>query len=171
MKKTRIFVATCATLLQSAIASAQSIAPPNGAANRFTLAAIGVQIYSCKAAASDATPTWAFVAPEADLFDQAMKRVGKHYAGPHWEFDDGSKIVGKVEGRENSTRVGAIPHLLISTQNVGKAGGFSTITHLQRVNTVGGVAPDAASCTRDANGKEARVYYTADYVYYSAATR
>jgi hypothetical protein len=40
---------------------------------------------------------WAFVAPEAELFDAQRRPVGKHYAGPKWERADGSKVAGTVK--------------------------------------------------------------------------
>jgi Protein of unknown function (DUF3455) len=137
---------------------------PEGETARFTYAAIGVQIYECKVV--DGKPAWAFVAPEADLFDGSGKRVGKHYAGPSWESDDGSKIVGTLKARADAPRAGAIPHLLVTTKAEAKPGVFASITSLQRINTMGGVAPSAPCVAADA-GKQVRVYYSADYKYFS----
>lgn len=54
--------------------------------------AIGVQIYECRArTGASGQHDWAFIAPEADLFDRHGKGIGRHYAGPHWEASDGSK--------------------------------------------------------------------------------
>src|SRR5512135_3342710 len=62
----------------------------------------GVQIYECKASASDATRfEWVFKAPEAELFDSTGAKIGKHYAGPTWESNDGSKVVGEVQAKDN----------------------------------------------------------------------
>jgi hypothetical protein len=34
-------------------------------------------------------------APDADLFDEGGRRIGRHFAGPTWEAsDDGSKVIG-----------------------------------------------------------------------------
>jgi hypothetical protein len=60
----------------------------------------GVQIYECRAS------QWVFVAPEAELFDAAGKTIGKHYAGPHWESADGSKVVGAVKQRADAPAPG-----------------------------------------------------------------
>ncbi len=46
---------------------------------------------------------------------------------------------------------------------------FSKTTSIQRVNTVGGVAP-ANSCAGSNVGQQARVHYRADYYFFSAAT-
>src|SRR4051812_33488472 len=71
----------------------------------------GVQIYECR------TGKWAFVAPEAELFDQNGKKIGKHYAGPHWEAADGSKVVGAVKARADAPAAGDIPWLLLGTKS------------------------------------------------------
>jgi len=130
-----------------------------------TLAARGVQIYECRVKKGEAGATeWAFVAPEAELFDASGQRVGKHYAGPHWESVDGSKVVGSVKARADAPTADAIPWLLLSAKSDGPDGAFAKITGVQRIRTVGGVAPSAATCTTAALGTPARVPYTADYV-------
>ena len=127
----------------------------------------GVQIYECRAKKDQAGAyEWAFVAPEADLFDARGNKTGKHYAGPHWESTDGSKILGSVKERADAP-TGAIPWLLLSAKSVGPDGAFSKVTSIQRVNTVGGVAP-AAGCSQAVAGTSARINYTADYYFFTA---
>ena len=127
----------------------------------------GVQIYECRAKTDQAGAyEWAFVAPEADLFDARGNKTGKHYAGPHWESTDGSKIFGSVKERADAP-TGAIPWLLLSAKSVGPDGAFSKVTSIQRVNTVGGVAP-AAGCSQAVAGTSARINYTADYYLFTA---
>ena len=126
-------------------------------------AARGVQIYECKPAKDQAgTFEWSFVAPEAELFDASGKKIGKHYAGPHWEANDGSKIVGTVKARADAPQADAIPWLLLATKSDGAQGSFSRITSVQRVNTVGGVAPETG-CSQSSLGTVVRIPYTADY--------
>jgi hypothetical protein len=144
--------------------SAATSLTPDGETLRLTYAAVGVQIYECKI--TEGKAAWAFIAPEADLFDASGKRVGKHYAGPSWESDDGSKIVGTVRARADAPRAGAIPHLLLAASADAKAGALAAITSVQRVNTLGGVAP-ATPCAAGDSGKQARVYYSADYKFFS----
>lgn len=130
-----------------------------------TLGARGVQIYECRARKDDPqAQEWAFVAPEADLLDAHGKVVGKHYAGPHWESADGSRIAGAVKARADAPRTGTIPWLLLTTKSVGPEGVFARVTSIQRVNTEGGAAPAAGDCKAAALGQRARVAYTADYV-------
>src|SRR5205814_3127392 len=60
-----------------------ALRPAAGEAVVTTLAARGVQIYECRVKKDNPNATeWAFVAPEAELFDANGKTVGKHYAGP-----------------------------------------------------------------------------------------
>src|SRR5258706_1682257 len=145
-----------------------NLKPPAGEVPMTTVPAGGVQVYECRAKKDDPTAAeWAFVAPEADLFDAAGKPVGRHYAGPHWEAADGSRIVGSVKARADAPQAGAIPWLLLATKPDGGNGWVSKVTSIQRVRTVGGVAP-AEACTSAQFGKTARVPYTADYVMYAA---
>lgn len=133
-----------------------------------TLLARGVQIYECRAKQGDAQVSeWAFVAPEAELLDAQGKTVGRHYVGPRWESAvDGSKLIGAAQARVDAPGSGAIPWLLLSTKAEGPSGEFSGTTNIQRINTVGGVAPAGADCTLASRGKTARVPYTADYVFF-----
>lgn len=123
----------------------------------------GVQIYECRPKAGQAGVfEWAFVAPEADLFDTNGMKIGKHYAGPSWESNDGSKITGAVKARADAPQAGTIPWLLLTATASGPKGGFSEITSVQRVNTAGGAAP-SLSCAQANAGASMRVPYTADY--------
>jgi hypothetical protein len=170
----KAFSITGAALLIGGCASMQSPAPsiiPDqlnpGAKESMTLIvpAKGVQIYECRAGKAGAYE-WAFVAPEAELFDTTGKRIGRHYAGPHWESGDGSRIVGAMKARADAPATGAIPWLLLGTKSVGADGSFSKVTSIQRVNTVGGVAP-RAGCSEGNAGTPARVPYTADYYFFT----
>jgi len=128
----------------------------------------GVQIYECKAAPGDpARLEWVFKAPEAELFDSAGKKIGKHYAGPTWESVDGSKVAGAVKAQDKGSDPGAIAWLLLTAKATSGNGVFSKVTSIQRLKTAGGKAPDG-DCTQAEAGKELRVPYTATYYFYSA---
>jgi hypothetical protein len=129
----------------------------------FVVPAKGQQIYECRAGKTGALE-WAFVGPEADLFDQGGKRIGRHYAGPHWEAADGSKVVGAVKQKSDAP-AGNIPWLLLEAKSVGGEGAFSKVTSIQRLATVGGVAPERP-CTE--LGAKGRVSYTADYYFFTS---
>ncbi len=131
--------------------------------------AVGVQIYECKAAKDDPLRyEWAFKAPEAELFNGAGTRIGKHYAGPTWESNDGSRVVGSVKARDNGPDPKSIPWLLLSAKATSGSGVFSRTQTIQRLNTVGGNAP-SDDCSQAQAGKEARVEYSATYYFYNVA--
>jgi hypothetical protein len=141
---------------------------PEGQHLAERVAARGVQIYECRAMPNAVGGAhWAFVAPEADLLDARGAVTGKHYAGPHWESLDGSKIVGAVKARADAPRQDAIPWLLLSAKSVGGQGRFAGVTSVQRIHTVGGMAP-SKSCDGGTLGAIERVPYSADYLLFSS---
>src|SRR5512132_4040710 len=100
--------------------------------------AIGFQIYVCTASKEESTRfEWIFKAPEADLFDRAGNKIGKHYAGPTWESNDGSKVVGEVKARDDGPDPYAIPWLLLNAKSPSGKGVFGQTQSIQRVRTVG----------------------------------
>ena len=137
---------------------------PSGETPLMTVAAHGVQIYECRAAPG-AAPAWAFVAPEAELFDANGRRIGHHGAGPVWTHDDGSGFAGTVRSRADAPQAGAIPWLLLSARAQGPNGVVSRVSSVQRVNTVGGIAP-GKGCDSATLGQRAKMAYRADYVLY-----
>ena len=132
------------------------------------LAAKGVQIYECRAVAGEAGKfEWAFKAPEADLFDSAGRRIGRHYAGPTWQLDDGGKVVGKVKAKADAPDGKGIPWLLLDPVEKIGPGVLGKTMSIQRVATVGGQAPTEPADAAHA-GQVRRVDYTATYVFYVA---
>ncbi|MGH8315227.1 MAG: DUF3455 domain-containing protein [Steroidobacterales bacterium] len=130
--------------------------------------ATGVQIYTCSARKDDPYRyEWTFTAPEAELYALGGSRIGRHYGGPTWESNDGSKVVGEVKGRDRGPDANAIPWLLLTAKSSSGNGVFSGTTSVQRLDTTGGKAP-ADGCDAGQAGKEARVPYTATYVFFSA---
>jgi hypothetical protein len=120
--------------------------------------ALGVQVYRWSGT------NWAFVGPEATLYADACYEsvVGIHYAGPTWEANDGSKVVASRIAGCAPIR-GIIPWLRLgATRNEG-SGRFARVAQIQRLNTIGGVAPAEPG---QAIGEEARVPYTAEYYFY-----
>jgi hypothetical protein len=165
-----LLVAACASPQPptSMVAVSDKLRPGANESLARIIPAKGVQIYECRARTDQVGAyEWAFVAPEADLFDARGNRIGRHHAGPHWEATDGSKILGTVKERADAPVADAIPWLLLAAKSVGSEGSFSKITSVQRVNTVGGVAPKAG-CSRAAAGAPARINYTADYYFFTA---
>jgi len=125
----------------------------------------GVQIYECRPAKAEGYE-WAFMGPEADLFDTQGAKIGRHYAGPHWEANDGSTIVASVKASAPAPDAGAIAWLLLGAKSVGPEGAFSKVSSVRRVHTVGGMAP-ASGCSEDETGRIVRIPYTADYYFFT----
>ena len=165
-----LLVAGCASLRPppARVDVPEKLTPGAGESLAMIISARGVQIYECRARKDQAGEyEWAFVAPEADLFDSRGNRAGQHYAGPHWEATDGSKILGTVKERADAPLADAIPWLLLTAKSVGPEGSFSNVTSIQRVNTVGGVVP-TTGCSEATAGAAARINYTADYYFFTA---
>jgi len=133
----------------------------------FTWHAVGSQIYECRAGEAGKL-TWAFVAPDADLFDDAREKVGTHGAGPHWAAPDGSKVTGTVKARADAQRNGDVPWLLLAGTSAGGSGKLAAVTSVQRIRTVGGAAPAQGCRAATDEGKRVKSPYTADYVFFSA---
>ena len=152
-------------LLSGSLASAaaqtpvpDAIAAP-GEAIVVTLHAEGAQVYDCKAG-SDGKLGWAFREPIATLMADG-KTVGRHYAGPNWEYSDGSAVIGKAAGTAPGATPNDIPWLKLSVVSQRGTGVLTGITTVQRINTQGGKldgACDKAGATRSAP-------YSADYVF------
>ena len=129
----------------------------------FHAYASGVQVYRWNGTA------WAFVEPVANLFADRNYhgQVGTHYAGPTWESNSGSRIVGRrVSGTGCTPDANAIPWLKLEAVSTEGPGIFNGVTFVQRVNTTGGSAPASPGSFV---GEEARVPYTAEYYFYRAA--
>lgn len=141
----------------------QSIQVEEGNKVAFHAYAVGVQVYRWNGTA------WAFVEPVANLYaDRGFHgQVGTHYAGPTWESNSGSKVVGRrVVNTGCTPDAKAIPWLKLETVTTDGPGIFNGVTFIQRVNTTGGIAPTLPGTFV---GEEARVPYTAEYFFYRAA--
>jgi hypothetical protein len=131
----------------------------------FAVNAKGVQIYESRARKDDpAKFEWVFKGPAADLFDEQGRKMGRHYAGPTWESNDGSKVVGELKGKADANEAGTVPWLLLLAKAHEGSGVFSAVTYIQRVNTVGGKAP--AECDEKSAEKEFKAPYSAVYLFY-----
>ena len=147
----------------SALADLPAALKPAGMAVYLEVPATGVQVYTCGKSAAGAF-AWTFKAPEAALSDPQQKPLGKHYAGPTWEGNDGGKVVGAVKANAPAPGGKAIPWLLLDIKSREGAGAFTQAQGILRVATVGGLAP-AAGCDEAHSGTETRVPYTATYLF------
>jgi hypothetical protein len=120
--------------------------PPHNV-RHLTTYATGSQIYVCTAQTDNPYSFgWTFKEPVAELFDGRGEKVGDHYAGPTWEWQDGSTVVGRVVEREAAPTAGAIPWLLLRAASGQGAGQLAPVTEIQRIETVGGNAPMDGCC-------------------------
>jgi hypothetical protein len=158
---------------QSAVPLSSSLTPVNAKPYTSTTAT-GVQIYACEYDGSHHL-TWLFRSPQATLYDTVGRAVFQHEAGPSWQANDGSRIVGHPIAQMASASAGSIPQLLLETTSDdksgnsvgasdGKSGGeLSGVRYVQRLNTVGGGA-QAQMCT--AEHQIAYSPYFANYVFW-----
>lgn len=176
MKQTIRLLAASSLLLSLMACSSALIVPETPttvtapAGNKLVMIAVGAGdlTYECrvKAGTTDAYD-WAFAGPNAVLSDKNGTAVGKYYAGPTWESNDGSKVTGKQVAVAPGT-AGAIPLQLVKANPSTGNGAMTDITYIQRLNTVGGVAP-ADSCAAANVGAKKLVKYQADYLFYKAS--
>ena len=111
--------------------------------------------------------SWTFIAPDAQLFpdDDAQTQVfGIHYAGPTWESKSGSSVRGALDDL-CVPDPNALPWLRLRAVSSEGPGLFLGTAFIQRLNTVGGLAP---AFSGSVVGQEVRVPYTADYYFYKA---
>ena len=120
----------------------------------------GVQVYTCVKGDDWA---WKLKGPDATLFDDNHKAIGKHFTGPTWRLDDGSEVQGKMV--ESKPQAGTIPLLILSAKSTGGEGRLSHVDAVRRTETQGGVAP-ATGCDAEHAGAEARVAYSATYSFF-----
>jgi len=139
---------------------------PSGHVLLLQAEARGVQVYVCQAKSdSPGVFEWAFRSPEAELLNSRGEHIGRHFAGPTWEGNDGSQVVGEVRATASSPSPDAIPWLLLQARSNQGAGVFSRVSYIQRLDTSGG-RPPADGCDDAHSGQELRVDYTATYAFY-----
>jgi hypothetical protein len=166
----RIVLPLFLVLFAGTLFSAQSVPqipahlqPPAGEHLFLTVQGKGDQVYTCKQGVT--RNAWYLSAPDAQLFYTDGKPFGKHFAGPTWQAIDGSRITGKAVADLPSPDANSIPWLLLQVVNHEGTGVLSHATSVQRINTKGGKAPDSG-CNATDMGKELRVPYSADYLFY-----
>ena len=133
----------------------------------FHAYADGYQVYVCTQT-SPGVYAWVLKAPDATLYSDAAHNgvVGTHYAGPTWESNSGSKVVGtRLEGV--TVDPNSIQWLKLGAVTSQGPGIFDGTTHIQRVNTVGGKAPSTGA-NAETVGQEIQIPYTAEYYFYKA---
>lgn len=142
------------------LGSCSRLAAPEGSVLLLHAFATGSQIYRWNGT------SWSFVAPSATLYaDSGLTgQVATHFAGPTWQSNSGSQVVGSLIDK-CTPDASAIPWLLLSAASNTTPGIFQSATHIQRLFTVGGLAPAEAGSFV---GEVRNVPYTAQYYFYRA---
>lgn len=126
------------------------------------LRGVGAQVFRCERLGTG-TYGWIFRLPEAQLVDATGKVVGQHGANFSFTHQDGSSLVGRVLGADEAPEPTDLRWLLLSAQSHGR-GVFAGVTHVQRVNTRGGMPP--TQCLANQLNQLLRVDFSADFVFY-----
>jgi hypothetical protein len=125
------------------------------------LAARGVQVFRCEK--RDAQGVWVFRQPDAELLDSSGKAVGRHGANFSFEHADGSRLVATIAAYDDAPKPTDLRWLLMTTRSFGK-GAFDGVTHVQRINTTGGMPP--VGCDVAHAGRVVRIDFTSDFLFY-----
>jgi hypothetical protein len=114
----------------------------------------GDQVYGC------VNGSWILKAPDAKLLNHEGSVIGRHFAGPTWQLNDGSWVKGRAVGKQVAPDATAVPWLLL--ESVDGVGSLQAVRFIRRTETHGGNAPEG-SCSQNAT---LRVPYTATYSFY-----
>ena len=123
----------------------------------------GVQIYACKPAGG--AYAWTLQGPDATLSDAKGHAIGKHFAGPSWQAEDGSVVVGETLNASPSPDAGAVAWLVLHAKSHSGNGTMASVQYIVRTRTEGGVAP-ATGCDAAHAGAQTRVPYSAVYLFF-----
>ncbi len=138
---------------------------PAGNKRVATYYAVGVQKYKAQSKAGTTQYEWVFVAPQADLYNLANKKVGTHTAGPSWQLPGLHDSIMAQAYTPAKTSASPDPEsidwlLLKPKAGTKPIGIFENVSYIQRIATSGGKAPLKAP--KNAN-ETVNVNYTAIY--------
>ena len=144
--------------LGGALAVPDALKPPAGNVLSSVFKARGVQIYGCT------DGKWTLVEPAAALTGITLKPIKKvtalHFRGPSWESDeDGSLVEGTAPVSAPSANPNSIPQLLVTAKTNRGDGVFGSVSFIQRLATVGGVAPTTTCAAGDTSAVPYRAVY------------
>jgi hypothetical protein len=158
-----VFVASIAAYLHRALAQAppavpDQLKPPAGEELLLHALASGDQIYTCDGS------KWVLSGPDAKLSDETGRPAGSHFAGPTWQWSDGSRVTGRPVANATPDPK-SIPWLLLTATSHEGDGVMKNVSSIQRLHTKGGQAP-TSGCAASRKDATARIHYTADYYFY-----
>ena len=136
----------------------ENLEAPAGEQLQVRAHARGQQIYICDGS------KWSLNGPDAKLFDDDGHVLGTHFAGPTWQWSDGSRVTGRPVANATPDPE-SIPWLLLTATSHEGDGVMKNVSSIQRLHTKGGQAP-ASGCVESRKDAKVRVHYTADYYFY-----
>jgi hypothetical protein len=144
--------------------------------------AIGTQNYVCQPSGPLGRVDWVLFTPEATLFDDQRQQLITHFFSPNPDPNDEGVVRATWQDSRDTSAVWARGvasatvdpaaitwvKLQVVGSQVGPTGGDTLFgaTFVQRVNTVGGLAPDTDCEVLSDVGHKAFMPYTADYFFY-----
>lgn len=162
-------VAACtgaeATLDATALPVALRVPP--GHALRLWSVGRGEVYYACRRqAGAGGGYAWVPGASAARLYDLNRREIGWTFDGPTWKSVDGSRVIGRALAAVPAPQGTAhLPLQLLRAAGASGLGTMSGVSYIQRLNTRGGGAP-VLPCDASRVGRERRVAYEADFVFY-----
>ena len=147
---------------------------------------VGTQNYECQPVESLGRVDWVLFTPQATLFDDQNGQLTTHFFSPNPNLADLNAIRATWQDSDNTSAVwakavaastdapfvapGAVAwvKLQVTGTKAGPAGDntFAGATFVQRLNTVGGLAPATGCRVPTDIGSKRFVPYTADYFFY-----
>ena len=123
-----VLVVACIARDSIAQSAKESIDVPH---SRLLLRAVGSgdQVYGC------VNGHWALKAPDAKLLNQEGSVIGRHFAGPTWQLNDGSWVKERAVAKQIAPDATAVPWLLL--ESVDGTGRLATVRFIQRTGTHG----------------------------------
>jgi hypothetical protein len=120
----------------------------------------GAQLYQC-APDAGSHPVWTFREPIAVLIGEDGRTIGRHFAGPTWELNDGGAVKGQVLASAPAAGASDIPLLKLTASEHRGAGALAAVSLILRLNTHGGALKGACAAVGDLHAEP----YAADYVF------
>jgi hypothetical protein len=125
-----------------------------------TFHAEGAQLYQCKAKPGGSELVWTFREPIAALMENG-ETIGRHFAGPRWELDDGSVVQARMTQSMAGPTPSDIPMLKLDVIQHKGHGRLDQVTTVYRLDTHSGALQGACSTP----GAFRSIPYSAEYVF------
>ena len=142
-----------------------ALIPPAGNVVALVLVASGEAKFQCGDAGG--TYAWQSLGAHGRLYAPDHHLVGHDDDWREWEYQDGSKVGGKVIESAPSITTESMAQALYRATDSAPSGAFAGVTYIQRVHTIGGVPPKQP-CSNATTGTQQQSVYSADYIFFKA---